>query len=140
MGDRLATVDKGRKVRGCSAAFRRRAGSPSNTLWPEPKPTSNRLATIHQRLRQTGQTDNGPIACSGSPKKVKYSIAYHSRGAHVHFVGHRTRRWIYHRVCDAWLVHRHNTARQTYGYFPIRRALPLPLGRYLFPVMLRVGG
>ena len=41
------------------------AGSPSNTMWPGPRPTclpakfqldpSNRLTTIHQRHRQTGQ-------------------------------------------------------------------------------------
>jgi len=35
-------------------------------------------------------------------------------------------------VCDAWPVR-----RQTYGYLPGRRALPL--GRYSFPVTLRVG-
>jgi len=47
-----------------------KAGSPSDTMWPGPRPTSmpgfNRLAIIHQRHRQTGQTDrqtdNGPIA------------------------------------------------------------------------------
>jgi len=45
---------------------------PSNTMWPGPRPTcmhakfhldpSNPLATVHERYRQTGQTDNGPIA------------------------------------------------------------------------------
>jgi len=48
------------------------AGSPSNTLWPRPRlylhakfhlDPSSRLATIHQRHRQTyRQTDNGLIA------------------------------------------------------------------------------
>ena len=42
MGDRLATTDMGRKL-----------GSASGPL-----------TTIHQRHRQTGQTDNGPIASS----------------------------------------------------------------------------
>jgi len=41
-GDRLATTDMGRKVgSGCCAPFRvERAGSPSNTMSPGPKPTS----------------------------------------------------------------------------------------------------
>jgi len=50
------------------------AGSPPNTMWPSRGlylrtnfhlDPSNRLATIHQRHRQTGQ-DNGPIA-QGEP-------------------------------------------------------------------------
>jgi len=32
MGDRLATTDMGRKLGGCAPY--RRAGSPSNTMWP----------------------------------------------------------------------------------------------------------
>jgi len=41
MGDRLATIDMGRKVGGdCCAPFRG-AGSPSNTVWPAvPRSTS----------------------------------------------------------------------------------------------------
>jgi len=56
---------------GAVPLFGRKTGSASNTLWLGPRPTcmrakfhldpSNRLATIHQRHRQTGQ-DNGPIA------------------------------------------------------------------------------
>jgi len=47
------------------------AGSPSNIMWPGPRSTSvpkwhldpsSCLTTIHQRYRQTGKTDNGPIA------------------------------------------------------------------------------
>jgi len=40
-------------------------------------------------------------------------------------------------VCDSQLAR-----RQTYGYLPGRRALPLLLSRYsyLFPVLLKVGG
>jgi len=30
---------------------------------------SNRLATVHERHRQTDRTDNGPIAYKRSPKK-----------------------------------------------------------------------
>jgi len=48
---------------GCSVSLSvgERAGSPSNTMWPGPRPTwhldpSSRLATIHQRYGQTGQT------------------------------------------------------------------------------------
>jgi len=40
MGDYLATIDMGRKVGGCCAPFRGGAGSPSNTMWPGPRPTS----------------------------------------------------------------------------------------------------
>jgi len=43
--------------------------------------------------------------------------------------GRWARRWIYHTVCDARPVR-----RQTYGYLPSDRALPLPLGRYWFRV------
>jgi len=41
MGDRLATLDTARKVGGggCCAPFRGGAGFPSNTMWPEPRPT-----------------------------------------------------------------------------------------------------
>jgi len=41
MGDRLATIDMGRKVRrGCCGGRWVPTGSPSNTMWPGPKPTS----------------------------------------------------------------------------------------------------
>jgi len=37
---RLATKDMGRKLGGCCASFwRGGAGSPSNTMWPGPRPT-----------------------------------------------------------------------------------------------------
>jgi len=45
-------------------------------------------------------------------------------GAHLLHIGHWARRWIDHWVSDAWPVR-----RQTYGYFPSRRA-SAPLGRY----------
>ena len=38
-------------------------------------------------------------------------------------------------LCDAWPV-RH----QTYGYLPGQTALPLPFGRYLLLILLRVEG
>jgi len=44
-------------------------------------------------------------------------------------------KWICHTVYDAWSVR-----RQTYGYLPNRTALLLLLGRYSFPVPMRVGG
>ena len=55
----LATTDMGRKLwQGC-APLGRGAGSPSNTMWPRHAKylldPSNRLATIHQRHRQTEQ-------------------------------------------------------------------------------------
>ena len=73
MGDRLATIEMGRKVGGggllCQCVPFGGAGSPSNTMWPGPRPTSivrtkwhpnpsNRLPTIHQLYRtdrHTGQ-------------------------------------------------------------------------------------
>jgi len=36
MGDRLATIGMGRKWGGAAVG----AGSPSNTMWPGPRPTS----------------------------------------------------------------------------------------------------
>ena len=39
MGDHLATIDMGRKV-GAAVALFGGAGSPSNTMWPGPRPTS----------------------------------------------------------------------------------------------------
>ena len=40
MGDRLATIHVGRKVGGCCAPFRGGRWFPSNSMWPEPRPTS----------------------------------------------------------------------------------------------------
>jgi len=43
MGDRLTTIDTGRKVgSGCCVRciLARSSGSPSNTVWPGPRPTS----------------------------------------------------------------------------------------------------
>jgi len=39
MGDRLATRDTGRK-KGAALPFEGELGSPSNTMWPEPRYTS----------------------------------------------------------------------------------------------------
>ena len=39
MSDRLATINTKRKVGDCYAPFWG-AGSPSNTIWPGPRPTS----------------------------------------------------------------------------------------------------
>ena len=54
MGYRLATIDMGRKFGDCAPFWGGGAGSPSNTMWPGPRPTSvpnldssNRLATIY---------------------------------------------------------------------------------------------
>jgi len=61
----LATTDMGQKL-GAVPLCWGGPGSPSNTMWPGPRPTcvpsfmifhldpSNRLATIHQRYRQDG--------------------------------------------------------------------------------------
>jgi len=48
------------------------------------------------------------------------------RGAHIPFPGHWIHGWLYHWVCDAWLVR-----RQTYGYLPSHGASP-PNCRYQF--------
>jgi len=56
MGDRLATIDMGRKVEeGLLYPFLGRARFPSkkNTMWPGSRPTSIPSASRH---------DNGPIA------------------------------------------------------------------------------
>ena len=67
MGDRLATIDMGRKAGAAVPLSVGGAESRSNTVWPRPKPTSTPssilildpssrldLTTIHQRYRQTG--------------------------------------------------------------------------------------
>jgi len=71
MGDRLATIYMCRKVGGCCAPFGW-AGSPSNTMWPGPRPTSiPRGIPMHPTVwpqytnvtdRRTGQADNDSIA------------------------------------------------------------------------------
>jgi len=63
MGDRLATIDMGRKVGAAVPLFGEGAGSLSNTMWPEPRPTSVPSGILthpaiwpqYQRHRQTGQ-------------------------------------------------------------------------------------
>jgi len=40
MGDRLATIGIGRKWGGAAVRGWVPTGSPSNTMWPEPRPTS----------------------------------------------------------------------------------------------------
>jgi len=48
MGDHLATIDMGRKFGGCVAcACLGGAGSPSNTMWPEQRPTVPSRILIH---------------------------------------------------------------------------------------------
>jgi len=78
MGDRLATVDKSRKVGSCCAPFRGRAGSPSNTMLPGSRLTSVPSGIlIHPTIwpQYTNVTDmqgrqyNGPVA-SGEPLHV----------------------------------------------------------------------
>jgi len=73
MGDRLATIDMGRKVRAAVPFFLGGgAESPCNTMWPWPRPTSMASGTlihptvwpqytnITDRTDNTEQTDNGP--------------------------------------------------------------------------------
>ena len=71
MGDRLATIDMGRKVGGCCTPFRGRTGSPSNTMLPGRRPASVPSGIlIHpivspQYINVTDRTDrqdNGPVA------------------------------------------------------------------------------
>jgi len=69
---RLATTDMGRKLGDCAPSGRG-AGSPSNTMWPGPRPTTTpsfiliyltvwpQYTNVTARTGQTGQTDNGPI-------------------------------------------------------------------------------
>ena len=82
MGDRLATIDMGRKVGNCCAPFRGGVGLHlTECRWAEAYlrtkwylDPSNRLATIHQRYRQTGQTGQRSrrvrrtVTCNGRPK------------------------------------------------------------------------
>jgi len=66
MGDRLAITDMGRKLGGCVPPFWGEAGFPSNKVSPWAEAylhskchlnPSSRLATIHQRHRQTDRQD-----------------------------------------------------------------------------------
>jgi len=52
-------------------------------------------------------------------KKIKVNC-----DAHLFFLAHWARRWVYHWVCDVWPVR-----RQTYSYLPSHKASP-PFGRY----------
>jgi len=63
--------------------------------------------------------------CSGYGVVPQWAESMYT-DAHLPFLYHWTRRWIYHWVCDAWPVR-----RQTYGYLPSHRAPP-PIGRYQF--------
>jgi len=65
-----------------------------------------------------------------STTKVKAVILQERIG--MVLVGHWARRWIYQGVSDVWPVR-----RQTSGYLPTRKTLPLPPGRYSFPMPLR---
>ena len=68
MGDRLATIDMGRKVGAAVPLPVVGAGSLSNTMWPELRPTfipSGILihsAVWPQYTNVTDRQDNGPIA------------------------------------------------------------------------------
>jgi len=62
IGDRLATIDMGREEGGCMLC-RFRGDREHNVAWTKVylrtkwhRDPSSRLATIHQRYRQTGQT------------------------------------------------------------------------------------
>jgi len=72
MGDRLATVDMGQKV-GAAVPLLEEAGSPSNTMSPEPRPTTTPSGIlIHQTVwpqytNVTDRQDNGSVAL-GKPR------------------------------------------------------------------------
>jgi len=81
MGDRLATIDMGRKVGAAVPLSVGEAGYPSNTMWPGTRPTSvpggilihptvwSQYTNVTDRQDRKGQdrqdrtdrTDNGPI-------------------------------------------------------------------------------
>jgi len=92
---RLAIIDIGRKVGGVAAPLSMgRAGSPSNTISPGPRPTSLPSGTlIHPTIwpqhtnvtdRHTDRTDNGPVAYgetlpfNGRPKRREINISYNA--------------------------------------------------------------
>ena len=122
---RLATTDMGRKLGRLCPFWGRGPGFPSNT-WPGPSPTTipsfiwihptvwPKDNTIHQRHRQTGQTDrqtdNGPIAYGEpfykqSPKK--HFVTLHKWLRKAIMQGHAIRLRLI-----SWIIHcrwRHST-------------------------------
>ena len=46
LGDRLVTIDTGRKVGAAVPLSVGGAGSPSNTMWPVPRPTFARIGVL----------------------------------------------------------------------------------------------
>ena len=89
MGERLATIDIGRKEGGCCAPFGG-AGSPSNTMWQGPRSTSiPSFILIHPAIwpqytnvtdrtdRQTGQRSNSTgrsvLQTVARPKSMNYT-------------------------------------------------------------------
>jgi len=78
MGDRLATIDMGGKLEAVSLFEGDLHGSPSNTMWPGPRPTCTtsfilirpQYTNVADRQdmtdRQTQDIDNGPVA-QGEP-------------------------------------------------------------------------
>jgi len=89
MGDRLASVDMGRKVGGCGAPFRGGVGSPSITMSPGPRPTSvpgdilihptgwpQHTNVTDRQNRQTGQRSRSigqTVTYNDRPKTTKNS-------------------------------------------------------------------
>jgi len=71
MGDRLATIDMGRKLKGLCPFGEGGPGSPSNTVWPGLRPTCTPSFILLRPTvwpqctnvtdRTDRQTDNGPI-------------------------------------------------------------------------------
>jgi len=65
-GDRLATIGMCRKVGATVPLLGEGAGSRSNTMWPEPRPTSvpsgilTHPAILPQYTNVTGRQDNDP--------------------------------------------------------------------------------
>jgi len=66
------------------------------------------------------------LCCFGDGNTVKRVPCSHGQGTLIPLWGHRT--------------HKILVQCQTFGYVPSQKALPLPLGRYSFPILLRVGG
>jgi len=102
------------------------------------------VAVAHRQPVRTGRTvaaaahqhtpSQSLRGTSDPTNMVPYSSQGCRRGAHLPSLGHSASRRIYDRVRDAWPVR-----RQTYGYLPSQRALPLPLGQYSFSVPRWVG-
>ena len=91
MGDRLATTDMDRKL---GAVLLWGGGYSSNKMWPGPRPTPTPSGIlIHPTVwpqytsftdRQSGQTDNGPIAqgeplYKQSPKNIGVRLTHADR-------------------------------------------------------------